>query len=127
MKIEVSYNLASLHAAAAYVWDNNPAVKQWPSAPLSVHDVMDLIHADLVKYARQNARTVIKERETKVSTVDEWITHTGTGGYYIMYDLYSAVDDEIVVIGANVLVDPGVGTSAPRYTTEGIDIPLNTM
>lgn len=126
MKFELSYNLASLHAAAAFIWENNPYVTKWPSAPRSASEVMSLIHEDMVRHASKNAASVLEERNTKVSTLDKWISHTGTGGYYLMFELQSE-DDDSIVIAVDVLVDPGVGSPVPRYKSEVIDELVTTV
>jgi hypothetical protein len=127
MKIELCYNLVSLHAAASYIWDNNPAVRKWPSAPISVHDVLYLIHTDMVRYACANANTIIKERNTKVRMPDAWLSFTGTGGYYLMFDLQSDEDSKNIMIGVDILVDPGVGSPTSHFTTEVIDMSLKNL
>lgn len=127
MNIKLTYNLASLHAAAAFIWDNNPSVRKWPSAPTSELDVLELIHSDMVRYASQNARTILSERTTGVDTSGQWVTHTGTGGYYLLFSLLSDEDSEDIAIGIDILVDAGVTGPASRYKAEVIDISLSTV
>ena len=107
MKVTVSYSLAVLHEAAAYIWENNPSITKWPSKPESAIDVVKCIHTMMTNYALKNAKVILREKKLKTELHDEWNTFTGTGGYYISFELHDATNDEIS-IGADILVDPAI-------------------
>lgn len=120
MLVNISYSLASLHEASRFIWENNPSVRKWPSNPESVFDVMDGIQELMRKSAMKNADVIFKEKELKVELNEDWVSFTGTGGYYISYELIDSSDEEIT-IGATILVDPAVGSPNPGYVTELLD------
>jgi hypothetical protein len=120
MIVNVSYPLAALHEAAAFIWEKNTSVTKWPSEPQNVFDVMKSIQEMIRRGAMNNAKVIIKEKQLKVELPDEWHSFTGTGGYYISYELVDS-DDEEITIGATILVDPAVSCPNPGYVTEFID------
>lgn len=117
MKINLSYNVASLHEAARYIWDNNPSVEKWSSAPKSAIDVMKQIKDDMFRYAKYNAQIILKEKRLGVNLSNEWKTFTGTGGYYLLFALEEDTE-ELILISIDILVDPAVGHPVPRYISE---------
>jgi hypothetical protein len=121
MKLTVSYSIAGLHEAAAYIWENNPSISKWPSKPKSPIDVVKHIHNMMTDYALKNAKVIMKEKKLKTELHDEWNTFTGTGGYYISFELHDATDEEIS-IGADILVDPAIGSMSKGFVTEFIDM-----
>jgi hypothetical protein len=120
MLVNISYSLAGLHEAARFIWENNPSVTKWPSNPESVFDVMKNIQEMMRKSAKQNADLIRKEKELKIELNEDWVSFTGTGGYYLSYELIDSTDEEIN-IGAIILVDPSVGSPNPGYVTEFVD------
>jgi hypothetical protein len=120
MLVNISYPLAGLHEASRYIWDNNPSVRNWPSKPESVFDVMEGIQEMMRRDAMKNASVILKEKRLNVELNNEWIDYTGTGGYYFIYELIDSTDEEITV-GVTILVDPAVGTPEPGYVTEFVD------
>jgi hypothetical protein len=120
MLVNISYPLAGLHEASRYIWDNNPSVRNWPSKPESVFDVMEGIQEMMRRDAMKNASVILKEKRLNVELNNEWLDYTGTGGYYFIYELINSTDEEITV-GVTILVDPAVGTPEPGYVTEFVD------
>lgn len=120
MIVNVSYPNAALHEAARFIWESNASVTRWPSNPTSVFDVMKDIREMIRRGALSNAKVILKEKQLKVDLPDEWTSFTGTGGYYISYELEDSNDKEIT-IGATILVDPAVSHPHPGYTTEFVD------
>jgi hypothetical protein len=120
MLVNISYPLAGLHEASRYIWDNNPSVRNWPSKPESVFDVMEGIQEMMRRDAMKNASVILKEKRLNVELNNEWLDYTGTGGYYFIYELIDSTDEEITV-GVTILVDPAVGTPEPGYVTEFVD------
>jgi len=120
MDINVSYPLAGLHEAAKYIWENNPSVRNWPSRPTSVFDVMHGMQEMMKETVSRNAAIIIKEKELNTELNNEWISFTGTGGYYFSFELIDSTDDEINV-GVTILVDPAVSSPDRGYVTELID------
>jgi hypothetical protein len=120
MKINISYTLAALHEAAKFIWDNNDKVKLWPSEPKNAIDVMSGIKEMMISGALTNAKLILKERRLKTEFPDDWLSYTGTGGYYFLYELISD-DLDRITIGATILVDPAVSHPAAGYITELID------
>lgn len=121
MKITLSYPLAGLHEAAQFIWTRNASVHMWPSKPQTVFDVQDQILEMMRRDAARNATLILKERQLKTDLSGEWNTYTGTGGFYVTYELYDENDDEIR-IGASILVDPAVSHPEPTYVTEELDV-----
>ena len=121
MKINISYTLAALHEAAKFIWDNNDKVKLWPSQPKNAFDVMLDMKKMMIGGALTNARLILKERRLKTEFPNDWLSYTGTGGYYFLYELVSDENSNEITIGASILVDPAVSHPAAGYTTELID------
>jgi len=121
MLVNLSYPLAALHEASRYIWDNNPSVRNWPSKPESVFDVMKGIQEMMRRDAMKNASLILKEKRLNVNLDNEWLDYSGTGGYYFIYELISDADADEIIIGATILVDPAVGSPNPGYVTEFID------
>lgn len=121
MTVRISYSLGALHEAAKFIWENNRSVPYWPSAPTSAFDVMTQIRNMMVKGALENAEFLRKEKNKTLSPDDDWMTFTGSGGYYVLYELLSEEDEEEIRIGIDVLVDPAVSHPNPRYVTEVVD------
>jgi len=121
MIVNLGYPLAALHEASKYIWENNPSVRNWPSKPESVFDVMAGIQKMMRRDAMKNAAVILKERRLNVKLDNEWIDYTGTGGYYFIYELISDDNADEIIIGATILVDPGVRNPEPGYVTEFID------
>lgn len=121
MKITLSYNLAGLHEAAQFIWLKNPFVKDWPSKPTSVLDVMDQMIEMMRRIAAKNASAVIQERQLKSDVKDDWVSYAGIGGYYFIYELISDTDNEIN-ISVSVLVDPAVSHPNVDHISEVIDM-----
>lgn len=121
MKVNLLYPRASLHEAALYIWNNNPSVSKWPSKPANVFEVADSIKETMIQGARRNADVLIREKELKILLHDEWQSYIGTGGFYLLYDLYGQ-DNEEISLGCQILVDPSLGHPNPGYTQEMIDI-----
>ena len=119
MKINLSYNVASLHEAARYIWDNNPSVEKWPAAPKSAIDVMKQIKDDMFRYAKYNAQLILKEKRLGTDLTNEWATFSGTGGYYLLFTLEEDTE-ELILIGVDILVDPAVGNPVSRYLMSDI-------
>ena len=119
MKINLSFNVASLHEAARYIWNNNPSVEKWPAAPKSAIDVMKQIKDDMFRYAKYNAQLILKERRLGTDLTNEWTTFSGTGGYYLIFNLEDDTEEHIL-IGVDILVDPAVGHPVSRYTMDDI-------
>lgn len=120
MNVNISYPLAGLHEASRYIWENNPSVRNWPSKPESVFDVMKGIQEMMRSAAIKNATLILKEKRLNVELNEEWVSFTGTGGYYLSYELINS-DDEEITLGATILVDPAVGNPEPGYVTELVD------
>ncbi len=120
MIVNVSYPIAALHEASKFIWENNTVVTSWPSKPKDVFDVMKSIQEFVRRGALDNARIILKEKRLKVELDNEWTSYTGTGGYYVLYELDDSTDTEIT-IGATILVDPSVSNPSPGYVTEFID------
>lgn len=120
MRVTLSYHLAGLHEAAQFIWTKNSAVQNWPSKPATVFDVMNQMLEMMRRDAARNAHIILKERKLKVELGSEWVSYTGTGGYYMMYELYEETEDEIS-IGASILVDPAVSHPMPTFVTEELD------
>lgn len=119
--VSISYSLASLHEASKFIFENNTSIDKWPNKPNSAYDVMNQIR-DLVKRgAIENANLIQREKQLSVKLDSDWVSYTGTGGYFVIYDLESGEDEEDVVIGATILVDPAVSHPHPGYVTEVID------
>ena len=78
--------------------------------------IQDMMRRDALK----NADVLIREKLTGSNLSDEWCGFTGTGGFYLSYELYDMDDDEIL-IGVSILVDPALGSSEPTYVTEVVD------
>jgi hypothetical protein len=121
MIVNISYPLAQLHETARFIWENNPSVRNWPSKPESIFDVMHGIQDMMRRDAMRNAQIIKKERALKVSLDAEWVTYTGTGGYYFLYELQSDDTEEDITIGATILVDLSVGHTESGYVTEFVD------
>lgn len=121
MLVNLSYPLAALHEASRYIWENNPSVRNWPSRPESVFDVMAGMQEMMRRDALKNAALILKERRLNVTLDNEWLDYTGTGGYYFIYELISDEGSEEIIIGATILVDAAVGNPDPGYVTEFID------
>jgi len=120
MSVNISYSLAGLHEASRFIWENNPSIQKWPSKPTSVFGVMDNILSMMRKSALRNADVIRKEKELKIELSEDWISFTGTGGYYLSYEFLNA-DDEEINIGVTILVDPAVGNPNPGFVTEELD------
>lgn len=120
MKVSLHYKLSALHEAARFIWEKNQLVKQWYSQPQSVFDVQDQILEMMRRDAEKNARILVREKKEKINLEEEWISYSGTGGFYIIYELYDSSEEEIS-IGASILVDPTVGYSEPPFVTEELD------
>jgi len=120
MIVNIGYPVAALHEASKFIWENNPSVLKWPSAPESVFDVMSHIQETMRKGAMQNAKLLIKEKNLGVTLDREWLDYTGTGGYYLIFTLRDEVDEEIT-IDVDILVDPAVGNPNPGFATEYVD------
>lgn len=119
MDVHITYKQASLHEAARFIWERNPAVRHWPSGPQSPVDVLDNIHQLMSKQALANAGTLIKEKKLTLD-YSMWCDYTGTGGYYLIFSLESeptSADDNIV-IHVEILVDPGVLHYDKAFDTE---------
>jgi hypothetical protein len=121
MEVNLSYPLAALHEASKYIWEHNPSVRNWPSKPESVFDVMKGMQEMMRRDALKNAALILKERRLNVKLDGEWLDYTGTGGYYFIYELISDEDSDEITIGASILIDPAVGSPDPGYVTEFID------
>jgi hypothetical protein len=121
MQVNLSYALAGLHEASNFIWENNPSVKNWPSRPESVFDVMQGMRDMMKRDALRNATVILKEKRLQVQLHNEWLDYTGTGGYYFIYELISDEDSEEVTIGVSILVDPAVGSPDKGYVTEYVD------
>jgi hypothetical protein len=120
MLVKLNYSLTALQKAAIFIWETNPSVKHWSDAPKSVFDVMDIIQKMMRKDALKNADVLMREKATGSDLVDEWGGFSGTGGFYLSYELHDMDDDEIS-IGVDILVDPSVGSKDPTYVTEVVD------
>lgn len=120
MEVNISYPLEQLHATAKYIWENNPSVGNWPSEPKSVFDVMSQMVGMMHRDAISNSKIIIKERHLKVKLDDEWVSYTGTGGYYFLYELENE-DENSITIGVTILADLAVGNKNTGYVTEFID------
>lgn len=121
MIVNISYSLSQFHETARFIWENNPSVRNWPSKPESVFDVMSGIQDMMKRDAMRNAQIIKKERTLKVNLDTEWVTYTGTGGYYFLYELQSDDTEEDITIGATILADLSVGHSESGYVTEFVD------
>ena len=122
MKVSISYSLASLHEASRFIWEHNESIPKWPDTPKSAFDVMNQIRDMMVKGALKNAEIVRKEKTLSVKIEDEWVTFTGTGGYYVIYDLIDDTDN-VIQIGIDILVDPSISHPNPGYVTEELEMP----
>jgi len=120
MRVNLSYALAELHEASNYIWENNPSVKNWPSGPTSVFDVMNGMRDMMKRDALKNAALILKEKKLGVSCDNNWVSYSGTGGYYFLYDLIYESEEE-VVIGATILVDAALRNPDKGYVTEEVD------
>lgn len=120
MDIKLSYSLTALQMAAQYIWEKNTSVTQWPCKPKSVIDVMDRITSMMRESALKNANVIVREKELSTDLASEWNTFTGTGGFYLLFELYDAGEDEIS-IGVDILIDPSVGHAEPAYVSELVD------
>ena len=121
MIVNISYPCAALHEAAKFIWENNPSVEKWPSAPKSVFDVISNIQSMMKRGAMDNAKIILKERALGTNLDNEWLTYTGTGGYYLVYTLRDSDDTENVTIEVDILVDPAVSDPTKGFTTEFVD------
>jgi len=121
MNIILSYKMAALHEAARFIWENNPSVLNWPSAPKSVFDVMADIRSMMTKGAISNAKVLLDEKATGAIIEHEWSSFNGTGGYYAVYELINQDENEIN-IGVDILVDPGVNHPNPGYVNEIVEV-----
>lgn len=101
MKME--YNLTQVQDVATFLWNNNPYVKSWPSAPKDVLDVVNQI----LSHARRQGKLNM--------TSSNWVSTIGTGGYTIIFS-----SDTPDLFDIQVLVDMSVGTEA-RWVEEYID------
>jgi hypothetical protein len=121
MIVNISYPLVQLHETARFIWENNPSVRNWPSKPESIFDVMHGIRDMMRRDAMRNAQIIKKEQKLKVNLDAEWVTYTGTGGYYFLYELRSDDTEEDITICATILVDLSVGHTESGYVTEFVD------
>lgn len=108
MELTISYSQTQMQEAAKFIWEKNPSIKNWPSAPDSVFDVFNIIHRMAVRDARKNYELILKERKTGSMLDNEWITYSGTGGFYLTYELIVDEENEIQ-IGVEVSVNPSIG------------------
>ncbi len=121
MNVSVSYSVAALHEAAHYIWNNNPHVRVWPSAPTSPIDVADRIKEVFITSAKQNRDIIVKEKHLGITLRDSWNSWDGTGGFYLIYTLVQEPVDDLVEIDVVILVDPSLKTPNKGYITEIID------
>lgn len=110
-----------MQEAAKFIWENNPSVKFWPTEPESMMDVYNTIHHMVIRDSKKNYQTVLRERETGQSS-DDWIGYSGTGGFYISYELI--VDEkDAIEINVEITVDPCLGIDFDKrvYIVEVVD------
>lgn len=127
-KVHISYSQSNLHSAARFIWENNSSITKWPTAPKSVFDIMNTIRELMRDACIKNAKIILREQKLKVELSDDWISYTGTGGFYCQIEFYTIAEDEenpgteIIQLGVQILVDPAIGDDRQNYTTEVIDI-----
>lgn len=109
----INYNMTQLMAAAEFIWNNNPAVQQWPARPRSVMDVVNDILRTAKRQAEKNVQGWIRD--------GSWSTFVGTGGYTVMLTSDSDFDDmDNIVVDLDILVDPAVGCRSYNFVTQEI-------
>lgn len=91
--MRMRYDRGQVMAAAQFIWDNNPAVRCWPSQPKSALDVFD----DIMQFGKRHGVRNMQDP-------DNWSGWSGTGGYLVMF-----TSDEDDVFDIDVYVDPAVG------------------
>ena len=125
MKLNIEYSITSLHEVGKFIWENNPSVHHWTSAPKSEDDVIYVIRENIKKHALNNAHLIIEEGDGNLYTDYKWRDWIGTGGYYLLFTLEHQTDDEIT-IQVDILFDPAVGKER-EYAIERIDISSKTI
>ena len=99
-KTKICYNKRSLKAAAAYIWNNNKSVYDWPEHPTSIDEVRTIIKNHMYRVAMENAAVIQHSKLTDTDAVG-WVTWAGTGGYMFIF----TTDDDIT-IDVEILVSP---------------------
>lgn len=113
------YDMATVHAAAHFIWYNNTYVKSWANnLPDVVKYITEFIN-DSACAASYSLKNLIKENKD----TDRWYYGLGTGGFYVTWTILDQTD-EIVTIEAEILVDPSVSWPWPRGTVNKI---VNTI
>lgn len=121
MEFSISYCQTQVEEAAKFIWENNKSVKKWPSAPKDVFDIYDIIIDYMKRDSRKNFDVILQERKTGENLDDRWTRYSGTGGFFIIYDLIEE-SDTVIRIDADVLVDPCIGKlDTVVYADEVID------
>jgi hypothetical protein len=108
MEFVISYCQTQLQEAAKFIWQKNPHVKDWGQHPKSELDVYNIIYSTIVHTARKNYLLILEERKLGKELDNQWVTYTGSGGYYVTYELITDEPNKIE-IGIEVLVDPVIG------------------
>lgn len=122
MKVKVHYSALALHAAAEYIWNNNPSVKTWPNNPQSIFDIIKDIKKLIKKYLKHNIKSLKEEMLTGRCTLEDWVSHVSSGGYTLLFILDDASDDEINIT-VEITVNPAINAPAEAcgYMIEDFD------
>lgn len=120
MEISYTYNEGGLNATAFFIWENNPYCKNWFDPPGNVIDLRNKILAEAKEQVLKNIALAIKYGDDESKLWDKWVSHTGTGGYYIDFSLEQTPPDGIYVF-IDFHVDPGIGQKS-HYVERQVDI-----
>lgn len=107
--MHIRYNLEQVLTAAQFLWDNNPACRNWPSAPIGPNDIVD----DILRHAERQA-------QANAAHPHRWSTFSGTGGYIILFTSDDDLDD-VQYVDIEVYVDSAVGVENRRYIEQYVE------
>lgn len=120
MRVSIHYSQAQLLATAQYIWEHNPFIDKWPTAPKSPIDIVKQIHAMVIEACRKNGQVLKRERDEGIDLSNQWVTFSGSGGYLINYNLVTEPGDENPEIEVEFSVNPAIGDQG-GYVVEVID------
>lgn len=120
MKIKLSYSISAVHETAKFIWENNSSVRNWPSQPKSAIDIIQIIVDHIESEAARNAEILVRERALNINLDNEWTLWTGTGGFYIRYELITSNNE--MIIDASLTVDPAISTPYQGHSFVSVDL-----
>jgi GR25 family glycosyltransferase involved in LPS biosynthesis len=118
--------MAALHEVAKFIWENNKDIVKWPHPAISsVFEVQTKIKEEMYYHAMRNAKLVEKEKAAGKTFDHEWVYHTASAGYYILYSLEDTRSDQIT-IEVTILADLTVGHRDYGFVQEVVDLSEQT-